>query len=129
MIINCDFDGTVVTHDYPNIGKDIGAAIVLRRLVDEGHKIILFTMRGNNSGLSDAVEWFKQNDIPLYGIQNNPTQHKWTDSPKSYADLMIDDSALGCPISYNPLFHSRPYVNWARVEELLEQSGILKKIE
>lgn len=29
-IIGIDFDGTVVTHDFPKIGKDIGAVPVLR---------------------------------------------------------------------------------------------------
>jgi len=31
MTINIDFDGTVTTHDYPSIGKDIGAQKVLKR--------------------------------------------------------------------------------------------------
>lgn len=46
-IIGIDFDGTVVTHDFPKIGKDIGAVPVLRKLVDNGHKLILFTMRSD----------------------------------------------------------------------------------
>ena len=44
MIIAVDFDGTCVTHDFPNVGKNIGAEIVLRKLSDKGHKIILYTM-------------------------------------------------------------------------------------
>lgn len=46
-IIGIDFDGTVVTHDFPKIGKDIGAVPILKRLVDNGHKLILFTMRSD----------------------------------------------------------------------------------
>ena len=45
MYIAVDFDGTCVTHEYPNIGKDIGAVPVLKKLTDSGHKIILNTMR------------------------------------------------------------------------------------
>jgi predicted mannosyl-3-phosphoglycerate phosphatase (HAD superfamily) len=45
MIIAVDFDGTCVTHEYPRIGRDIGAAPVLKRLTDAGHKLILWTMR------------------------------------------------------------------------------------
>lgn len=30
IVINIDFDGTVVTHDYPRIGADIGSVIVLK---------------------------------------------------------------------------------------------------
>ena len=45
MIIAIDFDGTCVTHEYPKIGKDIGAVDTLRALVAKGHKLILWTMR------------------------------------------------------------------------------------
>ena len=45
MYIAVDFDGTCVTHDYPRIGKEIGATKVLKRLVEAGHKLILNTMR------------------------------------------------------------------------------------
>ena len=45
MFIAIDFDGTCVTHDYPEVGKDIGAVPVLKRLIDAGHKLILHTMR------------------------------------------------------------------------------------
>jgi hypothetical protein len=40
MEINIDFDGTCVTHDFPNIGTDIGIP-VLKKLVANGHKLIL----------------------------------------------------------------------------------------
>ena len=43
--IAIDFDGTCVKHDYPRIGEDIGASKILRLLTDEGHKLILNTMR------------------------------------------------------------------------------------
>ena len=93
MVLNLDFDGTVVKHEFPNIGGDIGAIPVLKRL-------ILFTMRSGET-LDAAVKWFADNGIPLFGIQKNPTQGTWTSSPKSYAELMIDDSALGCPLMYD----------------------------
>jgi hypothetical protein len=57
-------------------------------------------------------------NIPLYGIQSNPTQKQWTDSPKAYAHLYIDDSALGIPLKYES-GESRPYVDWEEVEKLL----------
>lgn len=47
MIIAVDFDGTCVTHEFPEVGKDIGAVPVLRELVEKGHKIILYTMRSH----------------------------------------------------------------------------------
>ena len=36
-----DFDGTCVTHEYPEIGQDIGAIPVLQELVNRGHKLVL----------------------------------------------------------------------------------------
>ena len=123
MIIGVDFDGTVVTHEYPEVGKDVGAVPVLKKLVDNGNQLILFTMRDSKNGtLQDAVDWFKKNGIELYGVNTNPTQ-SWTDSPKAYCHLYIDDAALGIPTVENP--DGRPYVDWARVEELLKEKGIL----
>lgn len=112
--IAVDFDGTCVTHDYPDIGKDIGAAKVLRQLANDGAKLILWTMR-SGAHLDDAVNWFKKNGIPLYGVQRNPTQDTWTDSPKAYAKVYIDDAALGCPLKYDLKLSRRPCVDWDAV--------------
>jgi len=124
MYIVIDFDGTCVTHEYPAIGREIGAADVLRALADAGHKLILFTMRSddpknNKFYLTEAVNWFRKRNIPLYGIQSNPTQKHWTSSPKAYGELYIDDAALGCPLVY-PEDGGRPYVDWAEVKVLLD---------
>lgn len=104
-----DFDGTCVTHEYPIVGRDIGAAPWLQKIA-ESAKIILFTMRSGDK-LKDAVKWFEQNGIELYGVNTNPTQHQWTDSPKAYANLYIDDAALGCPLKFDDKT-SRYYVDW-----------------
>lgn len=113
-----DFDGTCVTHEYPNVGRDVGAAPVLLDLVAEGAQIILWTMRSERSDgtnpLQDAVEWFAKNGIPLYGINHNPSQGEWTSSPKAYAHVYIDDAAYGCPL-LKGLKGERPFVNWAKV--------------
>jgi hypothetical protein len=111
MYIAIDFDGTCVTHDYPRVGKDIGAVPVLKMFVESGHKLILNTMRSGKE-LADAVQWFKDNGIPLYGANENPTQKQWTASPKVYANLYIDDAALGCPLKMNPNISGRPFVDW-----------------
>lgn len=145
MYIGIDFDGTCTTHDFPKVGKDVGAVPILKRLVDNGHQLILFTMRSNiinpkvdikdsfhlksdvKSGnyLDDAVDWFKDNDIELFGIQTNPSQHTWTSSPKAYAQLYIDDASLGCPLVIDKTLSDRPFVNWNHVELLLTNMGII----
>ena len=141
MTINIDFDGTCVTHNFPQIGKSIGSVPVLKKLTDAGHHLILFTMRSNRitfktinkhivpdikgTFLNDAIQWFIDNEIPLYGVNSDPDQHNWTESPKSFADLMIDDSALGCPLKYDPSLSNRPFVDWEKVEEILITSNII----
>ena len=141
MEICIDFDGTCVTHEFPKVGKDIGAVPVLKRLIEHGHNLILFTMRSDIDNpkseeygiipkggkyLTDAVNWFKENGIDLYGINMNPTQQGWTHSPKAYAQLYIDDAALGCPLSveYIDGQDSRTYVDWESVESHLESMGL-----
>lgn len=122
-----DFDGTCVMHEYPKVGPDCpGAVSVLKRLVDKGHKLCLNTMRDAEE-LQHAVKWFHDNGIRLFGINENKTQSKWTTSPKVYAHVYIDDAALGCPLVEN--VHARAYVDWGKVETLLEQSGYLDKVE
>lgn len=128
-----DFDGTCVTHDYPKVGHDIGAVPVLKKLTEQGYKLILFTMRSDKgvrdgkfeSGLTDAVNWFKDNDIPLYGIQTNPTQKHWTESPKAYGQIYLDDAALGAPIKFDPEISDRPFYDWDKAENMLKQYGVL----
>lgn len=147
MIIAIDFDGTCVTHEFPKVGKDIGAVPVLKKLTDFGHQLVLFTMRSHlqegtaepnslqwdnedkikleTDVLDDAINWFKENNIPLYGININPSQVNWTKSPKVYAQLYIDDAALGCPLMYNIYISSRPFVDWKEVERMLIDQSIL----
>lgn len=124
MIIAIDFDGTCVTHEYPEIGKEIGAATVLRELIRNGHKLILFTMRSGEC-LEAAVNWFNVNNIKLYGINRNPTQYEWTTSPKVYAQLYIDDAALGIPLLKEE--ETRHYVDWEKVSLMLQNNKIIIK--
>jgi len=125
-IIGVDFDGTLVTHAYPEIGKDIGAVKVLKRIVENGHKLILNTMRSEINLIDEALNWISENEIELYGINKNKDQNTWTNSPKSYCNIYIDDAALGCPLIYDEELSDRPFVDWNKVEYMLEEMGILK---
>ena len=124
MYIAIDFDGTCVTHDYPRIGKDINAVNVLKKLVANGHKLILNTMRSGKE-LKEAINWFKENGIELYGANKNPSQKRWTNSPEVYAHLYIDDAALGCPLKMDLSLSERPFVDWEAVSRVLKDNGIL----
>lgn len=46
MVIAVDFDGTIVEHRYPSIGREIPFAIdTLKKLSSERHKLILWSVR------------------------------------------------------------------------------------
>lgn len=117
MIIAVDFDGTCVTHEYPKVGRSVGAEQVLLDLVNAGARLILWTMRSGDP-LNDAVEWFSKNGIDLFGVNSNPEQHTWSQSPKAYAHLYIDDAAFGAPLC-DGVDGERPYIDWAIVRDLL----------
>lgn len=121
MVIGIDFDGTCVTNEYPHIGKDIGAIPVLKALVNKDHKLILITMR-QGTPLKEAINWFTTNAIPLYSVNNNPTQSNWSLSRKIYANYYIDDANLCTPLITT---NGKPYIDWVAVHQELINKKIL----
>lgn len=132
VTIAIDFDGTCVKHEFPSIGEDVpGAVDVLRSLDAGGAQLILWTMRSNLQGnvissptgstagnyLQDACDWFAERGIGLHAANQNPQQLTWTDSPKAWAHIYIDDAALGCPLIHDK--HLRPYVDWHAIAFML----------
>ena len=85
----------------------------IRRDVDELFSILPF-----------EVKWFEEREIPIYGINDNPSQHRWTSSKKVFANLYIDDTALGAPLTSSDI-SGRPYIDWTKVEQLLKSYGVL----
>ncbi len=125
MIIAIDFDGTLVEHKYPLIGPDVPLAFdTLKRLMNCGHKLILYTMRSGKE-LDDAVKHCEKRGVKFWGINNNPTQLEcFTASPKVYAHMYIDDAALGCPLTTQvPV--GRQSVNWSEVVDRLCENATL----
>lgn len=71
MIIAVDFDGTIVEHRYPAIGKEIPFAIdTLKKLQEEGHRLILWSVRENEL-LDEAVEFCRQRGLEFYAVNTN----------------------------------------------------------
>ena len=59
MTIAVDFDGTIVEHRYPHIGKEKPFAVqTLKQLIADGHQLILWSVREGRL-LDEAVEWCK----------------------------------------------------------------------
>lgn len=101
MIIAVDFDGTIVEHKFPNIGKvKIGAIEQLINFQNDGCKLILWTCREDvkeGNFLTEAVEFCRERGLEFDAINCNlPESGLYTDSRKIYADLYIDDKAINC---------------------------------
>ena len=117
--IAIDFDGTIVTHEYPRIGKPVPYAIeTMIDLQKQGANLILFTMRSGKE-LEAAVKYCKDNGIVLYGKNINPSQTTWTKSPKAYGELYIDDAGAGCPLIRPE--EGRPYVDWLEIRKIVKE--------
>ena len=103
MIIAVDFDGTIVEHRYPEIGKEIPFAIeTLKRLSDDGHRLILWSVREGKL-LDDAVKWCEERGLRFYAVNRNFDEDGDNEdrnsnaaySRKLKAKLFIDDRNVG----------------------------------
>ncbi len=124
--IGIDFDGTVVEHRYPDIGPQNGPSLYyLRKFIECGAKLILCTMRSGDP-LDEAVLYLEKNEIELYGVNENPDQISWTDSPKPWCHLYIDDAAFGCPLIQKDRMAADWTVIGPQVLWLLENNHVTK---
>ena len=92
MTIAVDFDGTIVTHEYPNIGKEIPFAIqTLKMLQKDGHKLILWSVREGKL-LNEAVQWCRERGLEFYAINRDYPEEE---TNKLKVDIWIDDRNIG----------------------------------
>ena len=125
MFVAIDFDGTIVEHQFPDIGRAVpGAFEWMKKWQEAGAKLILWTMRsdgrtgeGKENGpvLTDAVQFCRDNGVEFFAVNGNPTQSIWTNSPKCYAHIYVDDAAFGCPLRPAMKAGVRPCVVWEQV--------------
>lgn len=99
MTIAVDFDGTIVSHEYPKIGKEIPFATqTLKMLINDGHKLILWTVREGKL-LDEAIQWCHEHGIDFYAINKDyPEEEKENNnhfSRKLKVDMWIDDRNVG----------------------------------
>jgi hypothetical protein len=101
--IAVDFDGTLCRYAFPDIGeptqdqKDLMVRLIEMR--NDGHKIILWTNRGDNeeySSLTEVIDWCRERGLEFDAVNTNlPGQKKLSGpSPKIMADIYIDDLAV-----------------------------------
>ena len=122
-----DFDGTCVCEEFPYVGADVpGAPRVLRNLVDNGHRLILWTARSGQQ-LEDAINWFKSKDIELYAVNKDPHPLEgWPIPRKVIPAWYIDDRNLGTPMK-EYVYDGKTYevVDWEVIEVILEEKGLV----
>lgn len=96
MIIAVDFDGTIVEHKYPEIGKPIPFAIeTLLMLQKDQHKLILWTVREGKL-LQDAIDYCAEHGLYFYAANENYEGENNPSSPRKLnAEMFIDDRNLG----------------------------------
>ena len=96
--IAVDFDGTIVEHKYPEIGKEILFAFdTLKALQKQKHQLILWTYRSGKE-LDEAVEYCRQNGLEFYAVNSSYPEEEFDEydtSRKIDADLFIDDRTIG----------------------------------
>ena len=98
MTIAVDFDGTIVEHRYPEIGREIPFAIdTLKMLAKQGHRLILWTVREGKL-LDEAVEWCRQRGLEFYAVNKDYPEEQREDSNfsrKLKVEMWIDDRNVG----------------------------------
>ncbi len=97
MIIAVDFDGTIVDHKYPAIGKEkLFAFETLKALQKQGHLLILWTFRAGKE-LEEAVEYCQKKGVTFYAVNKSFPEEEFDESVsrKINAELFIDDRIIG----------------------------------
>ena len=106
MIIAVDFDGTIVDHEYPEIGKTkLFAFETLKALQKQGHQLILWTYRAGEE-LDKAVDFCKKNGVEFYAVNKNYPEeiYEGSISRKIIADIYIDDRNIGGFIGWSEIW-------------------------
>lgn len=106
MIIAVDFDGTLVEHKYPKIGKLFPFAFeTLKALQKKGHQIILWTYRSGRE-LDEAVKFCQNHGIEFYAVNKNYPEEEFDTAitRKIHADIYIDDRNLGGLPSWGEIY-------------------------
>lgn len=112
-VIAVDFDGTIVEHRYPAIGKEMLFAFnTLKMLQKKGHRLILWTIRDGKE-LEEAVAFCKENGLEFFAINENyPNEtQEGKFSRKVNADIFIDDRSVG------------GFLGWDTIWQMLHPEG------
>lgn len=99
MTIAVDFDGTIVTNRYPDIGEELPFATeTLRMLIKEHHRLILWSVREGKT-LQAALDWCHERGVDFWAVNKDYPEEEIDKnnhfSRKIKADIFIDDRGIG----------------------------------
>ena len=100
MTIAVDFDGTIVEHRYPEIGKELPFATeTLKMLIKDRHRLILWSVREGKL-LDDAVNWCRERGVEFYAVNRDYPEERGTENNNNFSrklkvDMFIDDRNIG----------------------------------
>jgi len=141
--IYLDFDGTVVEHQFPGIGRyNFGCIEVIKKLQVAGHEIILNTYRADIEGeyLNEALRWINEDYLKLLtnpqeaeNFKLDPitkfTKKKIHPSSLDFevaeqtGELFIDDISANTPLMDAVMSQTR-MVDWAEMDLIFRENGV-----
>lgn len=124
MIIAVDFDGTIVEHEYPRIGRERQFAVAaLKQLKADGHILILWTYR-EGQRLEEALEWCRKRGLEFHCVNSNDPFAVPAGGPrKIHADIYIDDRNIGGLPEWGAIYEMISK-NWSYMRYLSEHENI-----
>lgn len=124
IVLAVDFDNTIArTYNYPSWGELVPESVDwLLRWQKQGVYLILWTMR-TGTALSSALDFCARHGITFWGVNENPSQvlYPHPASGKCFSHLLIDDTALGCPLD------DKNAVDWSKMGPLASKAIEKKK--
>ena len=127
MIIAVDFDGTIVEHRYPDIGKEIPFAFqTLKQLNDDGHSLILWTYRSGKE-LEEAVKFCERKGLQFYAVNKNYPEEVFDSSisRKINADIYIDDRNYGGLPDWGEIYQT---ISGAPLSQLPKKKSLWRRL-
>jgi len=134
LVIAVDFDGTVVEHKFPAIGKEMPFAFAtLKALQKKGHRLIMWTYRHGET-LDAAVEYCLKNGVEFYAINRSFPEEKFDPkeaSRKLDCDMFIDDRNVGGFLGWGEIYriiHPEEGADMMQRPEDKQKKGLFGKL-